>query len=68
MCDLSYAIQAEQIERRALAELALAPHLEKGHQVTPPDVALAEFEHWLNEEPEQAVPDSLEELITGGRR
>lgn len=51
MCDLSYLIQAEQLERAALAELALAPHVKEGTKLATPESAVAEFDEWLLAEP-----------------
>ena len=52
MCDLAYAIQCETLERQALAQLALAPHLKEGTQIDTPETAVAEFDVWLHTKPE----------------
>jgi hypothetical protein len=52
VCDLSYMIQVEQLERMALAELTLAPHVKEGTQLATPESAVAEFDQWLLAEPE----------------
>lgn len=51
MCDLSYMIQVEQLERMALAELSLAPHVKEGTQLPTPESVVAEFDEWLVTEP-----------------
>lgn len=56
MCDLAYTVQVEQIERRSLAEMQLAPHVEDSSKIATPDVAIAEFDAWL-----AAPPDDLRE-------
>lgn len=52
MCDLAYTLQVAQIEREALAQVALLPHLGEGQQITPPETAVAEFDKWLTDTPE----------------
>ena len=39
------------LERQALAQMALAPHVEDSSQIAPPDVAIAEFQKWLISRP-----------------
>lgn len=51
VCDLSYAIQVEMVERMALAQMALAPHVEDSSQIATPDVAIREFQQWLTSRP-----------------
>lgn len=51
MCDLSYTLQVEMIERLALAQMALAPHVEDASQISTPDVAIQEFQQWLVSRP-----------------
>jgi hypothetical protein len=62
-------IQVEQIERGALAELVLAPHLKEGAQLTTPEQAVAEFDAWLTDQPDNDMtnPADLEltQLIRG---
>lgn len=62
-------IQVEQIERGALAELVLAPHLKEGAQLTTPEQAVAEFDVWLTGQPDNDMtnPADLEltQLIRG---
>ena len=68
MCDLAYAIQVEGLERAALAELALAPHVKEGTKIDTPDTAVAEFDEWLWAEPERTKrPEDMEliDLIKG---
>jgi hypothetical protein len=69
VCDLAYMIQVEQIERGALAELVLAPHLKEGAQLTTPEQAVAEFDAWLTDQPDNDMtnPADLEltQLIRG---
>lgn len=52
MCDLAYVIQVEQLERVALAELTLAPHVKEGTQLPTPESVVAEFDEWLSKQPE----------------
>lgn len=40
-------MQAEAIERAALAEVALAPHVQEGTQIDTPEAAVAVFDEWL---------------------
>ncbi len=67
MCDLSFLLQVEAIERAALAQLALLPHLQEG--VEPPlgpDEAVAEFVAWLDQQPKSEArtwDSDLRELI-----
>jgi hypothetical protein len=71
VCDLSYAIQREEIVARALAEMQLAPHVEDSTKIAPPHVAVDEFDQWLNDPPPEvnrSGDPGLEELIAGGRR
>jgi hypothetical protein len=69
LCDLAYSVQVEQIERRSLAEMQLAPHMESKGQISTPEVAVAEFDAWLNEMPPDPAlrteAGELENLITG---
>lgn len=69
MCDLAYLIQVEQIERVALAEMTLAPHVKEGTQLSTPEGAVAEFDAWLMAEPESEFGDpadmDLVNLIRG---
>jgi hypothetical protein len=72
ICDLSYAMQAEQIERMALTQMTLAPHMEDSSGVLTPDGAVNEFNQWLAEKPATATPEQVEksdllDLIKGGR-
>lgn len=56
---------------RALAEMQLAPHVKEGTQVATPEVAIAEFEKWLDEPPEadrSLAEMELADLIGPGRR
>lgn len=55
MCDAAYLCQVEQLERSALAQVALLPHLEEKDrkQVPSPDDARREFDEWLNAEPDE---------------
>lgn len=72
MCDLSYTIQREEAVARALAEMQLAPHVENSNTIAPPDVAVAEFDAWLDEPPPEHTrvggDMTLEELLAGGGR
>lgn len=64
MCDLAYIVQAEQIERRALAEMALAPHVEDSSKIATPQVALAEFDAAVYEVPQHLTrPDGESEIL-----
>ena len=64
MCDLAYVVQVEQIERRALAELQLAPHVEDSSKIAPPAVAVAEFDAWLMAPPEHLDrPEGEQEIM-----
>jgi hypothetical protein len=69
VCDVAYSIQVEALERMALAELSLAPHLPEGAQLTTPDMAVTEFEEWLLSEPAETTADpanvELANLIRG---
>lgn len=69
MCDLAYAIQVEGLERAALAELALAPHVKEGTKIDTPATAVAEFNEWLWAKPDddQQRPEDMElvDLIKG---
>jgi hypothetical protein len=68
VCDLSYAIQVEAIERAALAEMTLAPHVKEGTKIDTPDTAVTEFDEWLWAEPENTRrPEDMElmDLIKG---
>lgn len=70
MCDLAYVIQVEQIERRALAEMTLAPHVEEKAKIATPDVAVAEFDRWLMAPPDReraGGADPVLDLIQGVR-
>jgi hypothetical protein len=61
-------VQVEAMERAALAELALAPHVKEGTKVDTPETVVAEFDAWLWAEPEQAKrPEDMEliDLIQG---
>jgi hypothetical protein len=60
VCDLAFMIRAEQVRRTALAEMQLAPYTEEGQQLTTPDGAVAEFEAWLNERPNELDRDDDE--------
>lgn len=72
MCDLSYAIQREEIVARSLAEMQLAPHVKEPESIATPDVAVAAFHEWLDERPAaEAKPFGemeLEQLLGLGRR
>ncbi len=67
MCDLSFVLQVEAIERLALAQLALIPHLKEGAEPpATPEQAVAEFVAWLAHEPETKArtwDSDLRELI-----
>ena len=67
MCDIAETIQIEQAERRALAEMTLAPHVEDSGSIATPEVAAAEFHKWLYEpppEPGSRGPDAeLRDLL-----
>jgi hypothetical protein len=67
MCDLAYVIQVEAIERLALAQISLAPHMEGGGNIPTPDAAVAEFDQWLMARPKgldrPAWETELRELI-----
>ena len=69
MCDLSYMIQVEAIERAALAEVVLAPHVKEGTQIDSPEQAVAVFDEWLWARPEHESqrPEDMElmDLIRG---
>jgi hypothetical protein len=69
VCDLAYTMQVEAIEREALAQLALAPHLQEGAQLSTPQQAIAEFDQWLTEEPQADMTNpadvELAQLIRG---
>jgi hypothetical protein len=52
VCDLSYLVQAEAIERLALATMTLAPHMEEQSGILTPAEALREFQEWLISNPE----------------
>jgi hypothetical protein len=71
VCDLSYAIQREEIVARALAEMQLAPHMKEPESITPPDVAVDLFDKWLDGQPADPKPFGemeLEQLLgIGGR-
>lgn len=57
--------------QRALAEIQLAPHVKEGTQIATPEVAVAEFEQWLDEPPDTDRPLAemeLADLIGPGRR
>lgn len=66
---MAYTIQVEQIEREALAQLSLLPHLREGAQISTPDQAVAEFDAWLIERPENEFTNpadmELSQLIRG---
>lgn len=57
MCDAAYLCQAEQLERSALAQVALLPHLDEKDRkrVATVDEVREEFDQWLLSEPEQRV-------------
>lgn len=57
MCDAAYLCQTEQLERSALAQVALLPHLEENDrkQVPSPDEVRREFDEWLRTEPVETV-------------
>lgn len=68
MCDLSYVLQVEAIERLALAQIALVPHLkeEAAGSILSPAEAVAEFDKWLSHEPEvkvRTLESDLRELL-----
>lgn len=66
---MSYLIQVEQLERVALAEMALAPHLKEGAQLSTPEGAVTEFDKWLMQEPSAEIvrtaDTELADLIHG---
>jgi hypothetical protein len=73
VCDLSYAVQREEVAARALAEMQLAPHVEDPHAILTPDAAVAELDRWLNERPADldkpaGEMDLMDLLQLGGRR
>lgn len=39
------------IERNALTQMMLAPHMEDTSQIATPDVAISEFQQWLASRP-----------------
>ncbi len=49
---MSYVLQREALSSRALTEMTLAPYAKDPGSVTTPEVAVAEFDAWLNEQPE----------------
>jgi hypothetical protein len=51
VCVFAYVLQAEAIAARALTEMTLAPHVEDQGSIATPDVAVAEFDQWLDERP-----------------
>jgi hypothetical protein len=63
VCDLSYTIQVEQIRDRALAEMTLAPYAEDASNIDTPDTAVAEFDRWLFERPEELDRDEDDEEL-----
>lgn len=67
MCDVSYLCQVEALERLALAQIALLPHLEEEARKKMPtvDQVRAEFDEWLNEEPAEMsmTPPDRERLL-----
>lgn len=69
MCDLAYAAQREEIIAVALANVQLAPHVQDRTSITPPDVAVAEFDEWVHGRPEvlDKSPEEIElhELLYG---
>jgi hypothetical protein len=52
----------ERLERLALAQIALAPYVEKGHKLPTVDSARAEFDRWLGERPANVGTDDTAEL------
>lgn len=54
MCDLSYAVQVEALERQALTMMTLAPHLEDSSKIPTPEEVVQEFQQWLLSKPEAA--------------
>lgn len=54
VCDAAYLAQREQLERLALHQVALLPHLDEAARRDMPtvDQVLAEFDGWLYDEPE----------------
>lgn len=48
----AYVIQREAIAAKALSEMTLAPYAKDGAKVATPEVAVAEFDEWLNERPD----------------
>jgi hypothetical protein len=63
VCDLAYVVQVEQIERRALAEMQLAPHVEDSSKIATPEVAVAEFDAWLMAPPNHLSRPTAESEI-----
>lgn len=57
ICDLAFMIRADQIRQTALAQLALAPHLEEGQELQTPDQAVDEFAAWLESRPAELDQD-----------
>lgn len=55
LCDLTYLLQVEAIERRALAEITLAPHLGRDSTLPSPEDAREAFDTWLNTPPVPAA-------------
>jgi hypothetical protein len=72
VCALSYTIQREAIVARALADQVLAPHVEDPGVLKDPEVAVSDFDKWLNERPPEADRPwqhlELESLLFPGRR
>lgn len=73
MCDLSYDMQREEVIRRALAEMQLAPHAKDPGSIATPEVAVAELDKWLDDRPAELDKPlgemELEDLLhVGGRR
>lgn len=71
MCSLSYVIQREAVVAQALTEMTLAPHVKEPGTIATPEVAVAEFDRWLDDRPAELDKPwgamELEDLLFGGR-
>lgn len=68
MCDAAYLCQVDQLERAALAQVALIPHLDEASRKQMPtvDQVRSEFDEWLMSEPDHVAmtaEDSETELL-----